>query len=92
MPGKVHVFPIISNVSGVGSVVITWWAEVRDDSGRLVEDEDGRVQRIRLTPTYPDTARRQDELEQQIQQIWETHGKILAANTALGFDEVERQG
>lgn len=88
---KVYVFPIISNVSGQGSVVTTWWAEVRDDENRLVLDENGRVQRIRLTPKYPDTARRAPELEEQIQAIWETHGQILQANTALGFDEVERQ-
>lgn len=89
---KVNVFPIISNVSGQGSVVTTWWAEVRDDSNQLVLDDNGRVQRIRLTPTYPDPARRKSELEEQIQSIWETHGQILQANTALGFDEVERQG
>lgn len=89
---RVHVFPVVSNVSGRGSVVITWWAEVRDEQGKLVEDDAGRVQRVRLTPTYPDPARRKLEIEQQIQDIWETHGQILAANTALGFDEVERQG
>ncbi|MGI8905881.1 MAG: hypothetical protein ACR2IE_05250 [Candidatus Sumerlaeaceae bacterium] len=91
MGSRVNVFPIISNVSGGGSVVVTWWAEVRDDKNRLVVDENGRLQRIRLTPTYPDPARRKEEIEQHIQDIWETHGHILQANTALGFDEVERQ-
>jgi hypothetical protein len=92
MVKKAHVFPIVSNASGNGHVVVTWWAEVRDESGRLVVDENGRVQRVRLTPTFPDPARRKDELEKQVQEIWETHGKILQANTVLGFDEVERQG
>jgi hypothetical protein len=89
---KVHVFPLISNVSQNGRVVVTWWAEVRDENNQLVSDGQGRLQRIRLTPTYPDPARRQHELEDQLESIWKTHGGILQANTALGFDEVERQG